>query len=793
MILKTVFIRFYRSFNYDYLRKTHVTAKRMPWEDIDGLWYPHVRVPIEHTITTLVGANESGKTHLLSAVHKGITGDGIERQDFCRYSRFFSVEKGKMRWPGFGFEWTRLATADRDAVRQACNFTAAAHGEFDHFMLFRENRTDLMVYVPDGPDSYAPHKVVNYEPLKARVPSVFYIDAKVGLPDSVPIRYLATAAPKPSRIAALTRRDRHGIFDQLNPDWFKSAETVNKSAPTIFAALGSFLNPSTNGTGAADEKAFSLARDLLHKVAQIAPEAFAELLRALTDGQEGHANALIQSINDQLASKLNFPKWWAQDKDFCIRISPREFDLVLTIRDRTGTEYLFSERSSGLKYFLSYYVQHRAHEPPADGRPEILLMDEPDQFLSSQGQQDLLKIFDAFATPTDGRPPVQVMYVTHSPFLIDRNHGERIRVLDKGRSDEGTRVVKDASKNHYEPLRSSLGAFVAETTFMGNCNLMVEGFADQILLAGLANHLRSIRTPEAAVADSEILDLNQLTIVPCGSASHVPYMVYLARGRDIEQPAVVVLLDSDQAGNDARKGLEKGGPKSKRLLKPEYVLQVGDLPRPGSQSPFRELEDLIPIGICAQAARHYFTEFCRGPDASAQKITPDALVAALNDGATSHFKAVEACVEKLGDGYHVDKIAFARTVLEVLPHASSADRTAIEANMKALFSELNDRRRKAERELTRESVSSRIDRAKKSFLDDHRVAVSRDRARELLDDMEAVLDDSREADEVRGVLQTLRRDFLLTENLAQPVQDFDRFRAELDRVQYAGRLATQAS
>lgn len=57
-------------------------------------------------------------------------------------------------------------------------------------------------------------------------------------------------------------------------------------------------------------------------------------------------------------------------------------------------------------------------------------------------------------------------------------------MLEKGTDDEGTRVVNDASKNHYEPLRSSFGAFVGETTFIGNCNLMVEGLADQILLAG---------------------------------------------------------------------------------------------------------------------------------------------------------------------------------------------------------------------------------------------------------------------------------------------------------------------
>ena len=41
---------------------------------------------------------------------------------------------------------------------------------------------------------------------------------------------------------------------------------------------------------------------------------------------------------------------------------------------------------------MSYYVQLLAHEFPPDGRTEILLMDEPDAYLSSQGQQDLLRI-----------------------------------------------------------------------------------------------------------------------------------------------------------------------------------------------------------------------------------------------------------------------------------------------------------------------------------------------------------------------------------------------------------------
>jgi len=117
-------------------------------------------------------------------------------------------------------------------------------------------------------------------------------------------------------------------------------------------------------------------------------------------------------------------------------VSPREYELVFTIRDRTGTDYSFSERSNGLKFFLSYYVQLLAHAAPVPDQHEILLMDEPDAYLSSQGQQDLLRILEEFSNPEDGARNSQVIYVTHSPFLINRNAGERIRVLDKGITDE---------------------------------------------------------------------------------------------------------------------------------------------------------------------------------------------------------------------------------------------------------------------------------------------------------------------------------------------------------------------
>ena len=78
--LKTLYVRFYKSFNYDYLRKSHVDAVPDPWDKVGDtdLFFPFIRVPLEPDITTVVGANESGKSQLLGAIKSLLTGEDIQ-------------------------------------------------------------------------------------------------------------------------------------------------------------------------------------------------------------------------------------------------------------------------------------------------------------------------------------------------------------------------------------------------------------------------------------------------------------------------------------------------------------------------------------------------------------------------------------------------------------------------------------------------------------------------------------------------------------------------------------------
>ena len=525
MRLETIYARFFRSLNYDYIRRFSDGYTPDPWDETpSGTLYPFVKLRLEKDITTVVGGNESGKSQMVDAIIAALTGEGYERSDFCRYSAFFSVDDELVR-PEFGAVFADISDDDIGEIEKMTAFSELVSVE--RVALFRMNETPkLRMYVRrDGEWSDPVH--VNKPTLlpSLGVPAIYRIDPGVPLPDSVPLEYLRTGKVTAARARRLLR-SLIGLLSS-NEAIFDSATTIQEKAPEISSAWAATEKPTED-----DLKKYKLAAGLLIKVADLNPSLFAELQEAVRT-KNGYANSIVDTINAQLATSPNFPKWWSQDSQFELFVSLLEYELVFIIWDRTGRSYGFDERSEGLKYFLSYFVQYLAHEDRPDGQPEILLMDEPDQFLSSSGQQDLLRIFGSFAYPDDDKRPVQVVYVTHSPFLIDKNHAERIRVLEKGEHEEGTRVVASAAQNHYEPLRSAFGSFVGETAFIGNCNLMLEGPSDQVLLAGISNWLT-----QQGASDLDRLDLNNLTLVPAGSASQVPYLVYLARGRDVQKPAV---------------------------------------------------------------------------------------------------------------------------------------------------------------------------------------------------------------------------------------------------------------
>lgn len=771
MRIKTMYVRFYKSFNYDYLRKFKVNSDEGDtWDSAPGtdLFYPFVRVDMEAGITTVVGANESGKSQLIGAVKRLLTGEKIEEADFCRYSEFLKVD-GKMLVPEFGAEFNDLSEDDRTTV---ASFVDLPEGVvIDSFWFFRLNGGPTL-YVRNADDMLS-HVLTAAELKKLALPVVFEIDARVPLPESVPIDYLAASDSKRKPRSRRTWLDRFSQFRD-NPDWFTSAEK--------FAAAGKTLTFGVDEAAELDEqtvKSYGLADDMLVTIGGIDRSAFQSLQRAARD-KTAFADGLVGKMNERLDTTLNFRKWWSQDREFGLSLDRGDFDLLLSVHDRTGRKYAFSERSGGMKYFLSYFVQALAHAPAAG--QEILLMDEPDAYLSSAGQQDLLRLFESFAYPEDAeQPPLQVLYVTHSPFLIDKNHGERIRVLEKGDGEEGSRVVHNAAQNHYEPLRSAFGAFVAETTFIGNCNLFVEGQADQVLLAGLSS--LSLRLGKSA----ETLDLNDLTLVPSGGASQIPYLVYLARGRDIDKPAVIVLVDGDHAGLDSVRELERGY-RGKRLVDKKHILNLSDIDLDElsiDTDSLQDLEDLVTADVALVAIRKCAEE-ALGEDAATvvaalQPITPTS-GQKLFEAAQAAAKTASASLPR---PLILDKVAFARAVVEATAEGNAQDQERILSNFHVLFARLTAMQRDALSDSTHERISRTINRIRARFLKDHPVTATKSQVSILLEEVERQLvDASAEAESIRKLSREISSEFGLQQNPRDRVEDYETLTLRLHQLAY---------
>jgi hypothetical protein len=189
MRLTKVYVRFYKSFNFDYERKFGRTSEPDPWEDVDGAWYPYVRIDLEPSVTTIVGANESGKSHLLDAIEKAITGKGIERADFCRYSNFFSVERGQRRYPDFGIEIEAVDAADVALAKRNLGLDLEVG---DRISMFRPNNQAPVFYLAGATE---PAKVTaKPEQIADVLPTVFRLHPHTPLPDSIPLVEVVSSA-----------------------------------------------------------------------------------------------------------------------------------------------------------------------------------------------------------------------------------------------------------------------------------------------------------------------------------------------------------------------------------------------------------------------------------------------------------------------------------------------------------------------------------------------------------------------------------------------------------------------
>lgn len=205
--------------------------------------------------------------------------------------------------------------------------------------------------------------------------------------------------------------------------------------------------------------------------------------------------------------------------------------LDIRLRDRrTSYSNNFKQRSSGFQWFFSFLAAFSEFE---DKQETIVLLDEPALSLHGKAQGDFLRFINerlAVSSP--------VIYTTHSPFMVEMGHLERVRIVEDRGPPTGSVVSKDALANDPDslfPLQAALGYDIAQSLFIGPNNLVVEGTSDFIYL--------TIMSQISSQKKKTALD-SRWRILPSGGATNIPTFVSLV-GPHLD---ITVLADSDTQG-----------------------------------------------------------------------------------------------------------------------------------------------------------------------------------------------------------------------------------------------------
>ena len=326
----------------------------------------------------------------------------------------------------------------------------------------------------------------------------------------------------------------------------------------------------------------NLNPDEILKMGQQTKNDYRELSQEeIQKGQEQtkEREILLNSASAKLTS--GFKDWWKQGNYIFNLQADGDFFRIWVSDDKRPAKISLEDRSTGLQWFLSFYLVFLV-ESKDSHKNCILLLDEAGTSLHPLAQKDLLKFFENLSRSN------QLLTTTHSPFLVDTDNLERTKVVYI--DSDGFTVVSDdlragekgaTSTGAVFAVHAALGLSISEGMLNGCEIVIVEGTSDQYYLNSIKQYL---------IATQKISPNREIIFMPAGGVKSVKQLTSIVAGKQENLPFVI--LDSDRAGEDYKNKLLKDLYQEQQ----EKIIAIGDILNKQNA----EIEDFIPKEIMAR-------------------------------------------------------------------------------------------------------------------------------------------------------------------------------------------------
>jgi len=282
--------------------------------------------------------------------------------------------------------------------------------------------------------------------------------------------------------------------------------------------------------------------------------SIAELDLVKLSGSLREIKTKIGQTNETITK--GFQEFWRQkigkEKKIKIEFSLEHYDnsagekagkpyLAFWISD--GGDKLFpKQRSRGVRWFLSFYLELQASAKDSEEQNVIYLIDEPGSTLHVRAQEDVLKVFDSL------KDKLQIIYATHSPFLLKTETVHRILAVQRSDEDDEKSETKilspnqlgSASADTLSPLYTAMGAdFSSQQVIKKKNNVILEEISAFYYLTAFKELIGSKK---------------KCYFLPATGTSNVPQLTYLFLGWGLD---FIVVLDDDSSGRQIYNELKK--------------------------------------------------------------------------------------------------------------------------------------------------------------------------------------------------------------------------------------------